>query len=64
MNEQQIDIFSFDNGTAVSTTPQIEVEQLEYVSSQFIGWEDLFSGFDEIRAITFSSGMNFAYKLL
>ena len=29
-----------------------------------MSWKDLFSGFDELHAITYSSGINFVYQLL
>jgi hypothetical protein len=35
---------------------------LEYDHAEAMTWQELFSGFDSIRAITFSSGLSFVYK--
>ncbi|MDO4468010.1 MAG: NgoFVII family restriction endonuclease [Bacillota bacterium] len=62
---EQIDIFSLGNEQTIPVSnSEIEVEELSYVSSKFMSWEELFSGYEDIKVITFSSGINFTYKLL
>lgn len=43
---------------------KIDVVQADFVASTPMTWVDLFSGYNKIRAITFSSGINFVYQLL
>ena len=38
--------------------------KLDYVSNELVSWRELFDGFDNIRAITFSSGIGFVNELL
>ena len=49
----------FKNGSA-----KIDVVKLHFDGAESYEWKELFSGFDEIRAITFSSGLNFIDQLL
>ena len=43
---------------------KLDIVRLEYVQAESMSWQDLFSGFDHIKAITFSSGIQFLYRLL
>ena len=43
---------------------RLEVVKLDYLGSESMTWKDLFSGFNRIKAITFSSGIGFVYRLL
>ena len=43
---------------------KLDMVKLDYVGSEAMTWKELFSGFDRIKAITFSSGINFVYRLL
>ena len=43
---------------------KLDMVKLDYVGSESMTWKELFSGFDRIKAITFSSGINFVYRLL
>ena len=43
---------------------KIDVVKLSYISSESVTWQDLFQGYNELYAITFSSGINFVYTLL
>ena len=45
-------------------SPKIDVVNLTFESAVSMNWTELFSGFDSICAITFSSGVGFMYKLL
>ena len=42
----------------------IDVVKMEYLAAETMSWKQLFSGFDELHAITYSSGINFVYQLL
>lgn len=63
-----MDNFSLFNtettSAAAISTNKLDVVKLEYDHSEPMTWQELFSGYDSIRAITFSSGLNFVYKLL
>ena len=43
---------------------RLDVVKLDYVESASMSWRELFAGFDRLRVITFSSGMDFVYRLL
>ena len=43
---------------------KLDVVQMEYLQTHSMTWRELFSGFDFIKAITYSSGINFIYQLL
>lgn len=52
------------NGSQTQSATKIDIVRLEYVRAEAMSWQDLFSGFDHIKAITFSSGIQFLYRLL
>ena len=54
----------FDVSASPESSAKLDVVKLEYLGSESVCWKDLFSGFDSIRAITFSSGVGFVYQLL
>lgn len=43
---------------------KLDVVKMEYIGAESIEWKKLFDGFDKLYAITFSSGINFVYRLL
>lgn len=45
-------------------SPKLDVVKLSYITAEAMTWQELFKGFDELHAITFSSGINFMYALL
>lgn len=47
-----------------SGSRKLDVVKLEYDHAEPMTWQQLFSDFQHLRAITFSSGVNFVYKLL
>ena len=47
-----------------SVLQSIDVVKLKYIGAEKTDWQQLFSGFDTMHAITFSSGISFVYKLL
>lgn len=50
--------------SSISYGTRLDVVKMEYVGCESMTWEDLFSGFDSLHAITYSSGIDFVYKLL
>lgn len=67
MNEQS-SLFDLIEGSSDkkerALSSKLEVVKLEYVRAESLTWQELFSGFSKIRAITYSSGIDFIYKLL
>ena len=47
----------FENGL-------LDVIKMEFLEAETMSWKELFSGFDELHAITYSSGIGFVYQLL
>ncbi len=43
---------------------KLEVVKLVYDHADSVTWQELFSGYNHLRAITFSSGINFIYNVL
>ena len=48
----------------VFKTDQLEVVKSKFVQKENLTWNELFDGFDELYAITFSSGIDFTSKVL
>ncbi len=46
------------------TGPKVDVVRLDYVTAEPMTWQELFEGYQKLRAITFSSGIHFVYNLL
>ena len=46
------------------SSKKLDIVQMEFVTALPMTWVELFSGYSKIKAITFSSGITFAYKLL
>lgn len=65
-NFDTISLFDVDDDCScgISSGTKLEVVKLNYESAESKTWQDLFSGFSSLHAITFSSGVNFVYKLL
>ena len=58
------DLFSTSTGMANGGLYKLDVIKMDYVGSESVSWKELFSGYDSIKAITFSSGIGFVYQLL
>ena len=43
---------------------ELDVVRLEFSGAETTSWQELFSGFDTLHAITYSSGIGFVYQLL
>ena len=63
MMEQDLFSSSIDGDDAKKLV-NLDVVKMEYVAAESKPWEELFSGFDSLKAITFSSGISFVCKLL
>lgn len=50
--------------TELVSSNKLDVVRMEYAGAESVTWEDLFSGYNSLKAITFSSGINFVYRLL
>lgn len=59
-DEQQ----TMENLDGVKDSNHLDVVKLKYESCESLTWQDLFSGFDDLYAITYSSGIGFVCKLL
>ena len=59
-DEQQ----TMENLDGVKDSNHLDVVKLKYESCESLMWQDLFSGFDDLYAITYSSGIGFVCKLL
>lgn len=42
----------------------LDVAKMEFLQAETLSWKDLFSGFDTLYAVTYSSGIEFVYHLL
>ena len=55
----------FDNEESnIFSGVKLDVVKLQYDHAEALTWQELFGGFSHLRAITFSSGVGFVYKLL
>ena len=59
-----ISLFDFDCTQNQTNNLKIDVVKMEYLGVESTDWKSLFSGFNKLYAITFSSGINFVYNLL
>ena len=48
----------------VQHSNKLDIVKMEFAGAETMTWQDLFSGFDTLHAITYSSGINFIYCLL
>lgn len=65
MDKKMEFISMFDEtDTTLSNTGELKIMNLNYVNSEFATWEDLFTGYDTLYAVTYSSSIGFISKLL
>lgn len=65
MNNEQISFFgNEDEIESEDNTTNLNIVKLDFVEGLSMNWQELFSGFHTLKAITFSSGINFISKLL
>ena len=48
----------------MSQSGSLDVVKMKFSGVETMSWQDLFSGFDTLYAITYSSGIDFVYRLL
>ena len=48
----------------ISSSCSLDVVRMEFAGAETCSWQDLFSGFDTLHAITYSSGIDFVYQLI
>ena len=48
----------------ISSSGSLDVVRMEFAGAETCSWQDLFSGFDTLHAITYSSGIDFVYQLI
>ena len=48
----------------ISSSCSLDVVRMEFAGAETCAWQDLFSGFDTLHAITYSSGIDFVYQLI
>lgn len=63
VDDDNLSLFDDVNATEVPRT-KIDVVKFNYISAESITWQELFAGYNELYAVTFSSGINFVYALL
>lgn len=48
----------------ISSSGSLDVVRMEFAGAETCTWQELFSGFDTLHAITYSSGIDFVYQLI
>ena len=61
---ESLDLFGETDVALQPANVKLDVIKLDYLASESLTWQELFSGFQRIKAITFSSGIGFVGKLL
>ena len=62
-DNENLSLFNM-NDSPKNFVSKIDVVKLDYISAETMTWQELFSGYDKLKAITFSSGISFMYKLI
>ena len=62
--ENNISLFEEADSPKAINAKKLDVVKLVFDHAESMTWQELFSGFDHLFAITFSSGINFLYKAL
>lgn len=63
-NNYNMSLFDTNEVQEQYDSNKIDVVKMDYIGAESVDWKELFDGFDRLYAITFSSGINFVYKLL
>ena len=66
---ENLSLFNPQDNEALTTEKlydvnSLDVVKMEFVEAETLSWKELFSGFDTLHAITYSSGIGFVYQLL
>src|SRR5665648_539707 len=51
-------------GIIPESKQKIDVVKMDFLEAETTTWQELFSGYNKLYAITYSSGMEFVYQLL
>lgn len=54
----------FDTAALQTGSNKIDVVKMNFAGVESMRWKELFAGFDTLHAITFSSGVQFVFRLL
>lgn len=57
-------LFDLENEGRYADEHKLDVVEVDYIGAKSVTWQELFTGFDHLYAITFSSGINFVCSLL
>lgn len=61
----QLSLFDFvDEDAMDSVGSKLQVVKAKFIGTESTDWVELFDGFDELYAITFSSGIDFTCKVV
>lgn len=61
---QELSLFDMDDNLSTESGKKLNIVEAEFKESKNVNWEDLFQGFDEMYAITYSSGIDFISRVL
>ncbi len=64
VNNENLSLFDEIDNKHINSIQKIDVLQLSFDHAESMTWQELFSGFDCLYAITYSSGIGFMYQLL
>ena len=66
MPEEQIGLFGEEQQINLSenVSNKLAVTKLDFVEGMYMSWQELFSGYNELYAITYSSGVGFISRLV
>ena len=62
--DNNFSLFEESEASKTTGTKKLDVVKLSYDQAESLTWKELFSGFDHLCAITFSSGIGFVYQVL
>ena len=62
---EQMSLFDMeDSRIGFDIAKRLQVVKAQFIEAQSVVWQELFEGFDEIYAITFSSGIDFTGRII
>ena len=64
-DDDTLSLFDIEENKAANLhSGKLDVVKMDYLGAESLTWQELFSGYNHLYAITFSSGINFIYSLL
>ena len=64
MYKEQLSLFDENEDNNTAHLGNLNVVRLEFLEGHSTSWQELFTGYDELHAITYSSGIGFIAKLI